>query len=396
MARLNVAMVNTELTRGGAARIAANLTSLINKSDSDCEAILYHCENSIKRDNVVGLKRFFSRQLNAGLMRLGGSFLTADMGVAKEVSRYSRDANILHIHNLHGYYLEIEKLLYSWRERPIIWTWHDMWGATGRCAFSLECEKWKSGCDVCPNKNYYPAAWNDRAKNEYQKKTCIYRKLDNLTIVSPSEWLANIALERGFAREQVKVIPNPIDTSRFDLIDKKEARAKLGLPGDSFICLFIASECDDVRKGYADFCEVCHGKDLFPIAVGTKPKQPNDNVLHLGRIKIDLDLNMYYSASDVMIIPTYADNYPTTIIESLVCGTPVIGYDEGGVGSQLEGMPNSKIVKKGNKQELRRAILDLKEIGSVDNRAISEMAKNRWSQDAIVDKYVQLYFRSLG
>jgi putative colanic acid biosynthesis glycosyltransferase len=139
-------MVNTEMTRGGAATVAASLVAGINDYAHDYSAHLYHCENRQNSSYETGLKVPFSKYINVGLARLGGAYAVADFGVAKNIIGSTSDTDVLHVHNVHGYYLNFERLLLAWKDRPVVWTWHDMWGATGRCGSSAKCIGWKNGC----------------------------------------------------------------------------------------------------------------------------------------------------------------------------------------------------------------------------------------------------------
>ena len=333
---LKIAMVNAEHRRGGAARMAATLVRTMNDHFEDLEVDLYHCGNGISAHRFHGLKRFGARQINAGLTRLGGSSCVFDFGVANEIIDRTRNADVLHVHNLHSYYLDWKTLLEAWRDRPVVWTWHDQWGGTGRCGFALACDGWKTGCITCPHTDYYPPAWIDFAASEFKAKTDIYDRLTNLCIVSPSEWLADFAIERGFSAERVKVIPNPVDLSVFKPANSAQCRAELGLPIDSFIALFVASDCGVPRKGYPDFVRVVDSTNITGVVVGKPPKTLAEGIIHMGSITSNEKLAQFYSAADVMIFTSTADNYPNTILECTACGTPTIGYRVGGAGAMLE------------------------------------------------------------
>jgi putative colanic acid biosynthesis glycosyltransferase len=391
---LKVALVNTALTRGGAARMAANLTQKL--CEKGIEATLYHSENRNYTPPFRGLKKNGSRQTNALLARLGGSLWVEDFGLAEDLIKLTASADVLHIHNLHGYYLNYRKLLKTWRNRPIVWTWHDMWGATGRCGSSHECTLWKSGCSYCPNKNLYPSAWIDNAASEFQKRQEIFFELNNLWIVSPSDWMAQIIEIRGFPPERIKVIPNPINAN-FQFIDQSEARRLLSLPSEDFIALFIASDCGDSGKGYQDFAQALMKTNAMGIAIGKPPPHKYSKIFHTGSIGDPVLLNKYYAAADVMIIPSYADNYPTTVIESLICGTPVIGYAVGGIPSQLS-LPYCQIVNRGNIDDLFKALqlqMDVNKKNAQMSWAIASEASDRWSSTTITEPYINLYRSAL-
>ena len=388
---INVAMINTERTRGGAARIASLLTESLNENCDDIDAVLYHCEDSISAAPYYGLKRFSSRQINAFRVRLGTKMF--DFGVAKQLVKLTRNADILHLHNLHGYYLDWETLLLKWKDRPIVWTWHDQWGATGRCGFAIDCEEWMQGCPKCPHLDYYPKTYIDQAAREYQEKSRLYAELPDLKVVSPSGWLANIALQRGFTAENVFVIPNPVDTSSFRARSMKECRKTLGLPEDRFIALFVSADCNDPRKGYADFAKITEGiPAIFSIAVGRNPSKKSPHIFHAGEIKEKLSI--YYSAADIMIFTSRADNYPNTIIECLLSGTPILAYSVGGVASQLTVEDHCQLTDPGNPDIARTHLLKILDRGGKTSEmatSLSKYAEKKWAKNAIAEQYRKLY-----
>lgn len=394
---IDVAMVNTERTRGGAARVAALLTSGINRYADGVKSVLYHCEDRVRSEGYRGLRRPLSRPLNAALARLGGAYCVLDMGVSRQIIAAAADADVLHVHNLHGYYLDFDRLLRAWRDRPIVWTWHDMWGASGRCGANYSCDRWRMGCPGCPELDRYPAAFLDWAATEFRRKSELYKALRNLWIVSPSDWLAKVAVDRGFSRDQVHVIENPVDTDCFRCIEKSDARAALGLVGNKFTVLFMASDCGDPRKGFRDFSEATQGEPWQVIAVGRPPPSAAEHVVHSGPVADPDSINLYYAAADVMVIPSYAENYPNSVIESLASGTPVVGYREGGIPSQLTN-PYSAVVEKGDTAALAKELRKRYGAGGKTPAMaleLSTQAAARWSVRQVVDRYTSLYRQAL-
>jgi glycosyltransferase involved in cell wall biosynthesis len=392
---LKVAMVNTVRQRGGAARTAANLAVALNSAG--VETTLYHTEDNDKTHPFYGIKKAGARTINALLARVSGSTYIADLGFTETLLRLIDDADVLHLHNMHGYYLDYPKLLKAWRNRPIVWTWHDMWGATGRCGAGYECTLWQSGCQRCPHMEFYPAAWIDRAMHEFQRKQDLFFSLRNLTIVSPSEWMMNIAKTRGFNPSQIRVIPNPAG-SQYAPLPQEEARRNLGLSSNDFVALFIASDCRDDRKGYRDFASTLEKLPIFGIAIGKPPETPHPRIRHTGEIRDSKTINQYYAAADVMVIPSYADNYPTTVIEALTCGTPVIGYREGGIPSQLD-LPYCQLVARGDLTAMRQALAsqcsNTRKSDKI-SKMIAEAAKERWSMNNIIKQYIDTYNQAIS
>ena len=205
----------------------------------------YHCADAETKPPLYGVRRAGSRQMNVILSRIGGSTAVHDMGVSEVIANEAKTADVIHLHNLHGYYLDWIRLLKAISNRPVVWTWHDMWAATGRCGISMGCQGWRSGCNPCPHLNYYPAAWLDRASSEFRRKSEMWAQLPRLIVVAPQEWLQQIAVERGFPSGQVVCIPNPVDFSTHSPTPKRVAREYLGLKVDEKYLLFVAARVDD-------------------------------------------------------------------------------------------------------------------------------------------------------
>jgi glycosyltransferase involved in cell wall biosynthesis len=390
---MNVLMLNTEIRRGGAARIAVTLSNTINNECKGIKTKIIHFGNRTKQDNFIGIRKPWVFYLIALQTRIFGSYRVYDFGVSNEILNYTKRQDIIHLHNLHGYYINYTYLLEYLGKKPIIWTWHDMWGATGRCGFSEACDRWKNFCAPCPHKELYPKAWLDNSAQEYKLKFEIFSAMPCLHVVCPSQWLADIAIMRGFDASKISVIPNPVDTDVFNKCDRFQARSKLGIKKNGPIALFIAYNCDDHRKGYRDFCSATRDGAYLPIAIGLKPTNPASHVRHIGRIEDRRKLSLYYAAADVMVIPSYADNYPNTVIESLVNGTPVIGYDEGGIPSQLAD-PFSQVVPKGKVDKLRDALdafLNTIDESRLYSSKLASQSASRWSKLSVSQRYCRLY-----
>lgn len=395
---MKVSMINTEKSRGGAARMATLLAKTLNDSQAGVSVTLFHNENNDKDEYSHGTYSAFNRYLNAFLARVAGSTCVLDHSYAKLVNSHISDSDIMHLHNLHGYYLNWPILLKKLKNMPVIWTWHDQWPLTGRCGFAIDCDLWQSGCQSCPHMEYYPRAWIDRAHSEYQIKSESYRQLQDLYVVSPSEWLAEMAIKRGFDSHRVKVIPNPVDTSAYISREKTICRKQLGLPEDIPVILFIAADCNDPRKGYNDFTNIIKDLPVFPLVVGKEPEEKLDGIFYAGETRSKEELSLYYSAADVMVFTSRADNYPNTIIECMLCGTPVYAYAVGGVVSQLHDELCTSFVY-GDIAGMRAHLGELVKTGGKTERISSTLenyAKNTWSAGIIADKYLRLYEEALG
>lgn len=251
------------------------------------------------------------------------------------------EPNVVHLHNLHGYYVNIE-MLFEWlaaHDCKVDWTLHDCWAFTGHCAHFtyVKCDKWKAGCgNGCPQLGTYPKA--------YSKASCAWnfgqkKRLFNLVpagrmkLITPSQWLANLVGESFLSKYPVEVRHNTIDTSVFKPTPS-DFRERYGI-GDRFMILGVASPWTE-RKGLADFVRLAGELDSEKYAivlVGLSEKQAKEmpaGIVGLTRTDSREELAGIYSTADVFFSPTVEDNYPTVNLEAEACGTPVVTYDTGG------------------------------------------------------------------
>lgn len=244
--------------------------------------------------------------------------------------------DVIHLHNLHGYYLDLELLFRALRGygRPIIWTLHDCWAFTGHAAYceAADCERWESGCFACPKRSDYPKSLVDHSRENWLRKKELFTSVPSLALVTPSEWLAGL-VGRSFLREYpVSVIRNGVDTGVFRPV-RSEVKKRLGIEGKKMI-LGVAAVWD-ARKGLDDCIALSAllGEDCRVVLVGLNEQQLRAlpaSVLGIRRTDSAQGLAELYSAADYFINPTYEDNYPTTNLEAISCGTPVLSYDTGG------------------------------------------------------------------
>ncbi len=278
----------------------------------------------------------------------------------REIERIKPD--IINIHNIHGYYINV-KILFEYLSKiniPIVWTFHDCWPFTGHCSYfdRYNCTKWMTGCYSCPNKKGYPTSLIlDRSKRNYNKKKNLFLKIQNLTIVPPSHWLANITKQSFFKDKNINTIHNGTNLETFNIVNSN-FRGKLQIENKKVV-LGVASIWDK-RKGLDDFIKL---NDLLTddykiILVGLNKKQKESlpaNIIGIERTESVHELAELYSMADVFVNPTYSDNFPTTNIESLACGTPVITYKTGGSPEAIDEKTGI-VVEQGNIDKLKEAI----------------------------------------
>lgn len=279
----------------------------------------------IGNDRDVLIHGLFSRIFdNSGFMskRVTKRFI-------KWIKEYNPD--IIHLHNIHGYYINIEVLFKFLAEcnKPVVWTMHDCWAFTGHCTYFdyAGCNKWKDGCHNCSQKKEYPSSLvADRSKKNYLKKRELFKSVNNLTVVTVSDWLKSV-VEQSFLKDfNIKTIYNGIDLTMFTPC-KTDIFKEYGLEGCKVI-LGVASAWSQ-RKGLDIFIKL--GKKLDKgykiVLVGVDDKQKEnipDNILCINRTNNVGELAQIYSSAKVFINPSREETMGLTTVESLACGTPVI------------------------------------------------------------------------
>lgn len=314
------------------------------------------------------------------------------------------EPDIIHLHNLHGYYINLE-ILFSYLARantPVVWTFHDCWPLTGHCTHFdyIGCERWKTECYNCPQKKRYPNSYGfDRSKKNHELKRKLFNSVNNLTIVTVSEWLRSIVSQSYLSVYPVEVINSGIDMDKFGPAFSDGLRSKYGLK-DEFIILGVAGYWSD-RKGLPDFIKLAGklGPGHKVMLVGLNKnmiRQLPPNVIGITRTENIQELAQLYAMADVFVNPTLEDNFPTTNIEALACGTPVITYRTGG---SLESVTEETgiIVEKGNVSQLLDAISIIREKGKAaySGNCLIRARSLYDKKDRYAD-YVKLYNRLLS
>lgn len=274
------------------------------------------------------------------------------------------DPDLLWLHNLHDYFINID-MLFDWiKSRPqmeVKWTQHDCWAFTGHCAYftMTKCEQWKTHCMDCPEKTPFPQdSLFNQCKRNFDRKKKTFIGVKNMTLISPSQWLADLIKESFLKEYPVQVVHNTIDTNVFKPTPSG-FRKQYGLE-DKKIVLGVASPWSK-RKGFEDFLKLSHmlSDEYVIVLVGLSEKQMEglpENIFGIQRTNDAKELAGIYTAADVFVNPTYEDNYPTVNLEAKACGTPVITYDTGG-SPESAGIDNSVICKARDIEGLSKGII---------------------------------------
>ncbi len=359
---MKIAQINTVCGNGSVGRITVDIYHALEAAGH--EGKIYYGRRTAP-ENVETEK--IGSNLDMGIHVLS-TFFTGTHGfqsagqtekLIEHLKAYNPD--LIHIHNIHGFYLNVERLFAYFKTcgKPIVWTLHDCWSFTGHCAYFdfVGCDKWKTECEKCPQyRNSYPyALFKDGSQVNYARKKAAFQGVPNLTIVTPSKWLGELVKESYLKEYPVKVIPNGIDLEKF-VPQKHEKR-------DKHLILGVANVWDQ-RKGL-DYFKQLHGMldpEKYEIAVvGVSKKQIAE--LPKGMIGIEHTKNVeelmeLYSQASVFANPTLEDNFPTTNLEALACGTPVVTFATGGSVESVDETCG-RIVPQKDVNALKEAIIDI-------------------------------------
>lgn len=320
----------------------------------------------------------------------------------QEIERIKPD--VINLHNIHGYYLNVE-ILFEYLAKtdiPVVWTLHDCWPFTGHCSYfdRYHCEKWKTGCYHCPNSKGYPKSLLlDRSKSNYARKKELFNKPKNITFVAVCNWMANNVKASFLGGYPVETIYNGVAVETFrprieGLEGLNGLKAKLGIKEEAKVVLGVASTWDK-RKGLDDFItmSVQLPSDYQIILVGLNDKQIANlpsNIIGIKRTENVRQLAELYSLADVFVNPTYVDNFPTTNIEALACGTPVVTYRTGGSPEAIDEK-TGVVVNQGEINLLLPAVEYVANNKSAYTNACRNRAVEHFNKQDRFEDYVNLF-----
>ena len=302
---------------------------------------------------------------------------------------------LLHFHNLHGWYVNLPMLFAFVKKHKlrVVWTLHDCWAFTGQCPHftMVGCDKWKNQCFSCPQCDRYPESRVDRSAPMYRWKKKWFAEVEDLTLVTPSQWLADLTRDSFLKEYPVKVIHNGIDLSVFQPTDS-DFRKRYACE-DKHIVLGVSYGWDE-RKGLDVFVSLADrlGEEYRIVLVGTEERTDKllpDNIISIHRTQDQRELAEIYSAADVFVNPTREDNFPTVNLEALACGTPVITFDTGGSPEALDDSCGL-VVSCEDVDGLERAIIRVCEEKPFSAEKCRRRAQNFDMNDKFKE-YLQLY-----
>lgn len=391
--KMKVVQINSVFGRGSTGKICLGIAEKLQENGIE-NRVLY---SGIGVENLLGMKYTDNRyvKLNAFKSRILGNFGFNSIRETKDLLAMLEDISpeIVHIHNIHSHNCHFEMLLSYLREKHIktVYTFHDCWGFTGYCTYFgvIKCEQWKIHCENCPQRQQY--SWFfDQSAVLYEKKKAAFYGLD-LTIVTPSKWLANIVSESFLADRPLKTIYNGIDLNIFR-------------PTIMSINKFCKKEREKIVLGVADVWEYRKGLDVFIklskklpenyriILTGTTKDDDKllpDNIISIHRTNNQHELAALYTFADVFVNPTREEVLGLTNIEANACGTPVVTFRTGGSPECIDETSGS-IVECDDVDALEKEIIRICETHPYSQEDCIKRAKAFDQHDRFME-YVELY-----
>lgn len=402
---MKLLQINVTTNSGSTGRIAEGI-SLLAMSNGWESYIAYGRNANKSQSQLIRIGNDFDIKLHGLLTRLfdnhclGFSSKKATKEFIKEIEQINPD--IIHVHNFHGYYVNIEVLFnyLSKKNIPIVWTLHDCWAFTGHCAHFdfVGCYKWKTQCYSCPQKQSYPSSFlTDNSKKNYTKKKELFNSIKNMTIVPVSYWLGNLVRESFLNRYPIKVIQNGIDINAFSIKEFDDIQSKYNLK-DRFIILGVAGVWS-TSKGLDDFIKLSQQlkEDEIILLVGLSKKQIEllpKNIIGIQRTESVDELAKFYSMADIYFNASIEETFGLTIVESFACGTPAIVYNKTAIPEVMDKKVGW-VVEQGDVDSILHIISNLKsEPKSIkEERKINcrEKAERLYNKDIKFQEYFELY-----
>ena len=382
---------------GSTGHIMLQIADLASKKGHEVICSFYARRNKDKDKNCIYIGNKVSHNIHKKLYRKTGNngcySKISTWNFLRKVKKF--DPDLIHIHNLHNCYINLPMLFdyIKKNNKKVVWTLHDCWSFTGQCPYftAVGCEKWKTGCHDCEQINRYPSCSVDRTDKMWKLKKEWFTGVQNLTIVTPSQWLADLVKQSFLKDYPVKVINNGIDLDVFKPTES-DFRTKHNLE-DKKIILGVASVWE-VRKGLDVFIELSKRLDdrYKIVLVGTNDevdKKLPEGIISIHRTSNQKELAELYTAADVFFIPTREDNFPTVNMESLACGTPVLTFNTGGSPEMVDEATGVVLMNE-DIASVEQAVISMCESGKYSKEACTERAK-QYDSGLKYNEYLSLF-----
>lgn len=400
---MNVLHINQSDLAGGAAIAGYRLHQGLLAQGINSRLLVGTAKSTSDHVASIPRKLFIENQIIRLTWRLGFNHFHGIGTFDIPKHPFYQEADVLNFHNLHTSDFNYVAIPVLTENKPAVLTLHDMWSFTGHCAYNYDCERWKIGCGKCPYPNTYPEIQRDNTYLEWKLKNWVYSR-SNITIVTPSNWLTLAVKQSMLNRFAIHHIPYGIDTEVYQPLDCQWCRSLLGIPDDKKVLMFGAQSLKDIRKGSdlllkalsslpnsfkAEILLLILGSDGEAIA-----QESGMATLNLGHLSNDYLKAIAYSAADLFICPTRADNLPLMLQESMACGTPMVSFKIGGVPDLVRPAITGYLATPEDASDLRQGIVQLLDDPILRDRMSKHcraIAVEEYSLELQVQRYIELY-----
>ncbi len=409
---MKVVIINTAENKGGAAVAANRLHLALRESGIDSKMLVRQKSTSdpnvieftqSKIHKKINLFLFFIELLILKFFKKKGKDFSLPW-FGPDLSKHPlvMEADIIHLHWVQNSFLSLKNLNKLIKlNKKIVWTLHDMWAFTGGCHYNEGCRKFEVGCNDCPQLRNLPI--KDFSTSIFNLKNQLFIN-SNFTVNALSSWIGNESKKSPFFKNKNIVnIKNCIDTKIFKNYNQELVRKELNISIDKQIILFVSMNIDDERKGYQYLNESLqilikqkninqNNIELLAIGRSFSEHQMPFNLTTISRIEDQTLMAKYYSAADVLVVPSIQDNLPNTIAEALCCGTPVVAFNIGGIPDMLNHTKNGYIAIEKNSYDLAKGI-EFILAGKLGQSKIEiiETAFQTYNFNTISKAHIQLY-----
>jgi len=347
------------------------------------------------------------RRINFFTSRLGLNDIHRISSFKIKRQKVYKKADILHFHGTHSGFINYLSIPYLVRNKPAVFTLHDMWCLTGHCGYSYNCDRFKIGCGKCPYPDEHPRIRRDGTRWEWKLKNRVFSK-SHFTILCPSAWMAELAKESMLSHYPIRRMPCAVDTEEFQPLDPELCRTLLGINPKRKILMISSISLSDYRKGSDLLIKALEGmpkslkSETTLIVLGKNGGAVADSTdiqtIDLGYVSSDRLKAIAFSSADMLVLPTRADNFPLVSLESIACGTPVVAFRVGGVPEQVRPGITGYLAEPENIEDLRAGILSLLEDSSLRGFMREQCRKvvlEEYGLDLQTERHMELYSQML-
>lgn len=409
---MKIVHINLSDSDGGAAKATIRLHKAMINQGVDSKVIVVR--NSIIDDKTIEATSIIDREIFSKARYLFGAFKVRKSdkkrGLFSSAVCSSRlwkneaviNADFIYLHWINHGVLNIDGIGNLLKlNKPVIWVAHDMWPATGGCHHALDCEKYKTECKYCPS--LFGGSEHDLSYKQFKQKDKLYSKHNNLYFIAISDFMKKILSDSALTKDsEIRLISNAVDTNVFKPLDKEFARKTMGLDPSKKLILFgadmgvknrykgwgyLQKSLEELRNKYGDDLEVV----LFGSSYSSDVEKTIPFKTHfMGKLKDETSMAMLYNAADVFVIPSIAESLSYTTIESISCGTPVVGFNVGGIPFIIRHKINGYLAENGNSHDLTNGIdwLLSSEETKKSKNYYRESVVNRFDSEVIAKEHI--------